>query len=456
MATRIERTAGLKPRIIMDCTHTWRTGAGTGIQRVVRRFADALLEIAPSAGLEVIPARIENGELHPLPVVEGRVAFPRSASAREAIAEPPARLALWRARGHALNRVLRSSQLRHWLEAGPNENGLARLIAGGRAGAGMAGLRLSPGDVLLSLDSSWVYDIRTVLERAGRVGVTRVSVLCDVLPLTHPDYFTEGTRRWFGGWLEVLLPRLDGVVTISEVTRAELAKLAQDGTLDVGAVPPARAVHLGAELEGAGSGRLRAELEGALAPGTPPSFITVGTLEPRKNVGYAIDMFEALLARGLRVQWHVIGAPGWLADETARRIESHPQRGKLLHWWRDLSDPELLHCYRNAAALVAVSKAEGFGLPLVEARLHGTPVFASDIPVFREVLANEGRYLPLGSAKLAAAALEDFLAGRLPMPVGPSTNVARSWLDRGRELLEAVLQMHDERAQSSGSKRPPT
>ena len=50
-------------RIIVDCTHTFQTGARTGIQRMVRKFADSLLEIARDDGPPVIPARIEAGRL---------------------------------------------------------------------------------------------------------------------------------------------------------------------------------------------------------------------------------------------------------------------------------------------------------------------------------------------------------------------------------------------------------
>jgi glycosyltransferase involved in cell wall biosynthesis len=151
-------------------------------------------------------------------------------------------------------------------------------------------------------------------------------------------------------------------------------------------------------------------------------------------------MFDELLARGLDFQWHVVGAPGWLAEHTARRIRDHPAYGERLHWWTHLRDEELAFAYRNAAALVAVSRAEGFGLPLVEARFLALPVFASDIPVFREVLGAEGRDLPLSSARLAAAVLEDFLAGALPVPDrAAASEVARPWQACAKALLDAVL-----------------
>jgi glycosyltransferase involved in cell wall biosynthesis len=426
----------------VDCTHTFQTGAGTGIQRMVRRFADGLLAAAAEAGVEVVPVRIAGPRLVPLPVQGGRVAFPRAETAREAEgAGSTGRLGhALRLAGHKLNAV-RSRRLRHWLDAGPNEAGLTRWTSPRPAN----GADLAPGehDILLCLDSSWVYDVKSALDRAGRAGTTRIAVLCDVLPFDHPRWFTEGTRRWFCGWLRMLLPRLEGLVTISEATRQDVLRLASRGEVALRPGLPMAPVHLGAELSEAGAGRVRGSLVTLLNPGAAPALLTVGTLEPRKNVGFALDIFEELLARVPDFQWHIAGAPGWLAEETAERIRQHPEFGARLHWWTDLNDAELAYAYRHARALVAVSLAEGYGLPLAEARLHGLPVFASNIPVFREILGAEARYLPLSSAPLAAAALEDFLRGALPPP--PPSRAARSWAERTQELLEVLLRIHEGR-----------
>ena len=434
----------------MDCTHTFQTGARTGIQRVVRHYADALLEIGPAAGVAIVPVRCANGQCIPLPVTAGRIDFPSSSSARETVRESPddVRLARQRTWGHRLNRVLRSRRFEDWLEAGPNADGLMRRsVAASGAVRNPDALTLTSADILLSLDSSWVYDIRSVLDDAGRAGATRISVLCDVLPLSHPQWFTEGTRRWFRGWLETILPRLEGVVAISETTCAELRRLAASGIIAVDALPSCTAVHLGAELASQGEGPIRAALQSALAAGQPPAFLTVGTLEPRKNVDFALDLFDALAARGLDFQWHIVGAPGWMAEHTAQRIRGHAFHGTRLHWWTDLTDDELTWCYRHATALVAVSKAEGFGLPLVEARLQNLPVFASDIPVFREVVGSEARFLPLSDARLAAAALEDFLEKWGPSPISPASGIARSWSESAKELLEVVKRIDRTRRQ---------
>jgi glycosyltransferase involved in cell wall biosynthesis len=59
--------------------------------------------------------------------------------------------------------------------------------------------------------------------------------------------------------------------------------------------------------------------------------------------------------------------------------------GTRLHWLDGISDEFLDQIYQACSALLATSLGEGFGLPIVEARLHGMPAIARDIPVFREI-----------------------------------------------------------------------
>jgi len=441
MATRIGRTGLDKRRIIVDCTHTFHTGAFTGIQRVVRNLTDALLAITQAEGPRVVPVRIMQGGLIPLPIEHGRVAFPRALSARETVSAHPRPGEGTRRVGRALNAVIRSRLLDEWLDAGPNAFGLERLALGLRPATRDAGaIELGRDDVFFGLDSSWVYDIRSVLDEGARAGAVRAMMFQDFLPLSHPEWFTEGTRRYFRGWIEAVMPRLDAVFATTRASCDDLRAIVDARRIAARRLPLCDVVRLGADVAPPATGAApRLQLAATLAPGRPPAFLTVGTLEPRKNVDFALDLFDVLVARGLEFQWHVVGAPGWSAEHTERRIHTHPEMGRRLHWWPDLSDAELEWCYERAAALVAVSRGEGFGLPLVEARLRGLPVFASDIAVFREVLDGEGRYLPLGSAALAAAALEDFLTGVRPATAsGEPSRMARSWEESARELLVKV------------------
>jgi alpha-1,2-rhamnosyltransferase len=117
-------------------------------------------------------------------------------------------------------------------------------------------------------------------------------------------------------------------------------------------------------------------------------------------------------------------------------LHRHPEQGRRLLVVLDGSDDDLAAVYAHARALVFPSLAEGFGLPLVEARTRGCPVIASDLPAFRE-LADAGVSLypknsieDLEALVLAHAAVDRrTLVGAMP---------AFTWKDSAEQLLEAV------------------
>ena len=74
-----------------------------------------------------------------------------------------------------------------------------------------------------------------------------------------------------------------------------------------------------------------------------------------------------------------------MCEEILDAIQRHHRAGRQLFFMDDVTDTELDYCYTHARALLFPAMVEGFGLPMIEALKNGLPVFASDIPVFREV-----------------------------------------------------------------------
>ena len=114
-------------------------------------------------------------------------------------------------------------------------------------------------------------------------------------------------------------------------------------------------------------------------------FLFVGSPAPHKNLEAAIDAFgraglcDFKLVLCGAVKREVFGAGQ--AELPHGVISAH-----------DLDDSEIAGLYQGATAFVFPTKYEGFGIPPLEAMVHGCPVLASDIAPCREVCGPAGRY----------------------------------------------------------------
>ena len=107
--------------------------------------------------------------------------------------------------------------------------------------------------------------------------------------------------------------------------------------------------------------------------GSDPMVLMVGTVEPRKGYDNALAAFDHLWSKQSSTAPHlvIVGKPGWKTTELQSAIEAHPELGRRLHWIRDASDEALSELYKRSSGLLLASKAEGCGLPVLEAAVHG-------------------------------------------------------------------------------------
>ncbi len=115
-----------------------------------------------------------------------------------------------------------------------------------------------------------------------------------------------------------------------------------------------------------------------------PFVLTVGTLQPRKNIEVVVSAFERLVARGADLKLVVAGGAGWGERQTAERVRLSPARDRVVLAGH-VTDAQLLALYRSALCFVFPSRYEGFGLPVLEAMATGTPVVCSDRTSLPEV-----------------------------------------------------------------------
>jgi glycosyltransferase involved in cell wall biosynthesis len=134
-------------------------------------------------------------------------------------------------------------------------------------------------------------------------------------------------------------------------------------------------------------------------------FLAVGTLEPRKNYPFLIEVFQRLLRRPGCDELKVVvaGGPGWCSEE----VEALMERGGTFLVRLDYVEyHDLPELYHHSLGLVFPTRYEGFGLPAVEAMASGTAVFASNVSSLPEVVGEGGVLLPLDVVEPWVEALE--------------------------------------------------
>ena len=300
------------------------------------------------------------------------------------------------------------------------------------------------GDIYLGIDliMDSIADARPWFETQRLRGMRTVFVFYDLLPAWRPDMFPPVIGPLYRTWIANVVELADGVLGISQAVMNELTSWLREHA------PPRKRplrigwFHLGGDLEASlPSTGASAEVPPALhAFRQRDTFLSVGTLEPRKGYRQALAAFEALWASGVDVNYAIVGGRGWLEEAFFRQLEAHPEFGRRLFWFQGVSDEMLGEIYRQATALLAVSEAEGFGLPLVEAAKFGLPIVARDIPVFREVTAGHASFFDTLSGPELAAFLAAWLPRHAAYDVPGSAMIpSYTWRASAQRLAEVVV-----------------
>lgn len=133
----------------------------------------------------------------------------------------------------------------------------------------------------------------------------------------------------------------------------------------------------------------------------------VGTAEPRKGLDVLLDAFATAPLGGLQLV--VVGPPGWGDVDVAQEGRRRGLGARVVVTGR-VDEATLWAMYAGAAVLALPSRAEGFGLPVLEAMAAGIPVVTSDDPALVEVGGGAATVVPVGDAARLAAVLAEVVA----------------------------------------------
>jgi glycosyltransferase involved in cell wall biosynthesis len=211
--------------------------------------------------------------------------------------------------------------------------------------------------------------------------VKSVFTLHDLVFRFYPETH-KPLNRWF---LTLMMPRFlqaaDAVIAVSECTKRDAIRLYGVDESKI------RVIYEGVNP------RFRPATPEAISVvcqkhGLPEHFIlSVGTIEPRKNLDTLLEAYRALRHRETQCKLVIVGKKGWLYHGFFRRLRDLGLEDEVI-FPGFVSDEDLPALYSAADLFIFPSLYEGFGLPPLEAMACGTPVVTSDVSSLPEIVGD--------------------------------------------------------------------
>lgn len=228
-------------------------------------------------------------------------------------------------------------------------------------------------------------------------------VIHDLTFVDMPQYVSRRNLRDLRRFIPKQIRRSNFLVTVSEFSKRRIVEEFHVGPSDILVTPIPPEIPAAAS-----SARERHEL--AKLGVTGPYVLTLGTVEPRKNL---LNMLNAYLQLSEELQkkyiFVVAGKIGWNCEAEIARLQQLRGEGKNIIHLGYVTDLQRTALYRNATLFTSASYYEGFGMPALEAMSYGTPVAISDIEVFREVAGHAALYFDQQNPESISAAWQKLL-----------------------------------------------
>ena len=273
-----------------------------------------------------------------------------------------------------------------------------------------------PADLETSLGKPDIIHSNNFFCPHGLKSARLVYTLYDLSFLDHPEWHTEENRLGcFEGVFNACL-YADMIVSISEYSRRHFLEIFPH-------FPQERivVVHLASRFSRKPD-LSRPALLSSLKPGE--FWLTVGTLEPRKNQLRLLRAYTRLKSSLPKTFPLVMaGGKGWLMEDIHRAVADLGLAEDIIMPGY-LDDAALQWLYQNCYAMVYPSLFEGFGLPVLEAMSLGAPVISSNVTSIPEIAGDAGI--------LVNPEAEEDIFGAMLM-LRESNGLRISLIERGRE-----------------------
>ena len=267
--------------------------------------------------------------------------------------------------------------------------------------------------------------------------VPAVTVFHDLTFETHPEWYTAEQLRNAVGPHRDALRRSRHFIVPSECTRTDMQQFFDVAPERISAIPHAAGAAFRPDAQVAARVRARYGLPARY-------FLTVGTIQPRKNLETLITALAEVREAVPDAHLVIAGPRGWKSEGVFQRIEALGV-GDAVTVLGYVPADDLPGLYTGATALAFPSWYEGFGLPVLEAMACGCPVLCSDCGSLPEVAGGAAWVLPADAPEAWTAALREVLTDadrRAHFTAAGRARAARfSWEETARRTLAVLRQV---------------
>lgn len=300
--------------------------------------------------------------------------------------------------------------------------------------------KLTSDDFFFDIDAAWSDNIdrHFLYSNLKERGIKIINLHYDSVPIVNAAWSHANTVIRYSKFFHAKIAYSDFIFSISQFVKDEIDGFSQQflGVTKPGAVIPLGPLPTVDETDISNRIALERKFEYVI---NKPFFISVGTLEPRKNYELLLKCYNELAL--FQTNLVIIGRKGWNVDDLINDIESDKNYNKSIFWLSDVDDEELAFLYSKCHAYITTSHYEGYGLPALESLSFGIPTIVSNGGALPEVVGDAAEVFDLAEPEQLIDIMRRVISDadyRESLILKAKSHITPSWSDVSETIINNI------------------